>query len=83
VPKLPGWLHACGLSVKDEGVPVDVTVALVGRRRIHRQRPQAGVRIPTVRRVRSGPSWDEVRVELVPGQKLEDFEEHRRIPAED
>jgi DNA segregation ATPase FtsK/SpoIIIE, S-DNA-T family len=80
-PKLPGWLHACGLSVKDDRLPVDVTVTLVGRKKITRDRPQAGVRLPKVRGVRSGPSWDEVRVELVPGQKPEDFDEATRALA--
>lgn len=81
VPKLPGWLHACGLSVRDEAIPVDVTVTLVGRKKIRRERQRAGVRIPKVKRVRSGPSWDEVRVELVPGQKPEDFDEAARALA--
>ncbi|GAB3000419.1 cell division protein FtsK [Amycolatopsis acidiphila] len=81
MPKLPGWLHACGLSVKDESVPVDVTVNLVGRKKISRDRQQPGVRIPKVKRVKSGPSWDEVRVQLVPGQKPEDFDEAARALA--
>ncbi|TVT48104.1 cell division protein FtsK [Amycolatopsis rhizosphaerae] len=81
VPKLPGWLHACGLSVRDEAIPVDVTVTLVGRKKIRRERQQAGVRIPKVKQVRSGPSWDEVKLELVPGQKPEDFDEAARALA--
>ncbi|GAB2978086.1 hypothetical protein GCM10017788_18220 [Amycolatopsis acidiphila] len=80
-PKLPGWLHACGLSVKDDTVPVDVTVSLVGRKKITRDRSHPNVRIPRVRGVKSGPSWDEVRVELVPGQKPEDFDEAARALA--
>ena len=79
--KFPGWLHACGLSVTDDTVPVDVTVALVGRKKVHRDRSQRGVRVPKLRKVRSGPSWDEVRVELVPGQKPEDFDEAARALA--
>ncbi|NKQ56771.1 cell division protein FtsK [Amycolatopsis sp. K13G38] len=80
-PKLPGWLHACGLSVKDDTIPVDVTVSLVGRKKITRSSENRSVRIPRVRGVRSGPSWDEVRVELVPGQKPEDFDEAARALA--
>src|SRR3954468_19424488 len=34
--KLPGWLHACGLSVRDAALPVEVTVNLVGRRKASR-----------------------------------------------
>ena len=81
MPKLPEWLHACGLSVKDDTVPVDVTVTLVGRKKVTRDRRGPGVRVPKVRRVRSGASWDEVRVELVPGQKPEDFDEAARALA--
>ncbi|HVV11812.1 FtsK/SpoIIIE domain-containing protein [Amycolatopsis sp.] len=80
-PKLPGWLHACGLSVKDDTIPVDLTVSLVGRKKITRNREHQSVRIPRVRGVKSGPSWDEVRVELVPGQKPEDFDEAARALA--
>lgn len=80
-PKLPGWLHACGLSVKDDTTPVEVTVNLVGRRKVRRDDHQAGLRLPKVVRVKSGPSWDEVRVRLVPGQKPEDFDEATRALA--
>ncbi|TVT20865.1 cell division protein FtsK, partial [Amycolatopsis rhizosphaerae] len=80
-PKLPGWLHACGLSVKDDSIPVDVTVTLVGRKKISRNQQPSRVRIPKVKRVKSGPSWDEVRVELVPGQKPEDFDDAARALA--
>ena len=37
--------------------------------------------LPTVLGVRSGASWDEVRVRLVPGQKPEDFDEAARALA--
>ena len=80
-PKLPGWLHACGLSITDHATPVMVTVTLVGRQKIHRDRTQAQARVPRVLGVRSGASWDEVRVRLVPGQKPEDFDEVARALA--
>jgi S-DNA-T family DNA segregation ATPase FtsK/SpoIIIE len=80
VPKLPGWLHACGLSVRDDAAPVHVTVTLLGKRVRHEQ-ASAGVRVPVVLRVKSGPSWDEVRVKLVPGQKPEDYDEAARALA--
>ncbi|GAB2977790.1 cell division protein FtsK [Amycolatopsis acidiphila] len=81
MPKLPGWLHACGLSVKDDTVPVDVTVTLVGCKKINRDQQESRVHVPRVRRVKSGASWDEVRVVLVPGQKPEDFDEAARALA--
>ncbi|WP_336159136.1 FtsK/SpoIIIE domain-containing protein [Amycolatopsis sp. VC5-11] len=83
--KLPGWLHACGLTVRDEAIPVDVTVNLVSRRRkreaVAQSRRDAGVAFPKLLRIRSGPSWDEVRVRLVPGQTPEDFGEAARALA--
>jgi S-DNA-T family DNA segregation ATPase FtsK/SpoIIIE len=79
--KLPGWLHACGLSVKQDAVPVMVTVNLVGRKKIRRDRQQAQARLPKVLGVRSGASWDEVRVRLVAGQKPEDVDEVARTLA--
>jgi S-DNA-T family DNA segregation ATPase FtsK/SpoIIIE len=80
-PKLPTWLHACGLSVRDDLLPVAVTVNLVGRKKIRRDQHQAVVRYPAVLGVKSGPSWDEVRVRLVPGQKPEDFDDAARALA--
>jgi S-DNA-T family DNA segregation ATPase FtsK/SpoIIIE len=79
--KLPGWLHACGLSIRDDTMPVTVTVNLIGRKKIRRDRPAATVRLPVVLGVKSGPSWDQVRVRLVPGQKPEDFDEAARALA--
>jgi S-DNA-T family DNA segregation ATPase FtsK/SpoIIIE len=79
--KLPGWLHACGLSMRDEALPVEVTVNLVGRKKVRRERSSAAVRLPVVLGVKSGPSWDEVRVRLVLGQKPEDYDEAARALA--
>jgi S-DNA-T family DNA segregation ATPase FtsK/SpoIIIE len=80
-PKLPGWLHACGLSVRDDSAPVVVTVNLLGRRKLGMGQGSSAVRLPVVLGVRSGPSWDEVRVRLVPGQKPEDYDEAARALA--
>src|SRR6476659_3764250 len=79
-PKLPQWLHACGLSIKPDATPMVVTVNPLGRS-IRRGRSQAQARLPQVLGVRSGASWDEVRVRLVPGQKPEDFDEAARALA--
>jgi S-DNA-T family DNA segregation ATPase FtsK/SpoIIIE len=80
-PKLPGWLHACGLSVPDNATPVSVSVTVVGRRKIRRDRHPAQAGLPTVLGVKSGASWDEVRVRLVAGQKPEDVDEVTRALA--
>src|SRR5918997_3747332 len=79
-PKLPEWLHASGLSIKHDAVPVVVTLTPLGRT-IRRSRSQARARLPKVLGVRSGASWDEVRVRLVPGQKPEDLDEATRALA--
>jgi S-DNA-T family DNA segregation ATPase FtsK/SpoIIIE len=80
-PKLPRWLHACGLSVTDATTPVVVTVNLVGCNRVRRDQHQPTSRVPKVLGVSSGASWDEVRVRLVPGQKPEDFDGATRALA--
>jgi S-DNA-T family DNA segregation ATPase FtsK/SpoIIIE len=79
--KLPSWLHACGLSVRDDALPVVVTVNLIGRKKVRRDQQPAAVRLPVVLGVKSGPSWDQVRVRLVPGQKPEDYDEAARALA--
>ena len=79
-PKLPQWLHACGLSIKPDPLPLVVTVNPL-RRSIRHGRSQAQARLPQVLGVRSGASWDEVRIRLVPGQKPEDFDEAARALA--
>jgi S-DNA-T family DNA segregation ATPase FtsK/SpoIIIE len=79
-PKLPGWLHACGLSVTPGAAPVIVVLTPLGRRIRRSQRPTPA-QLPTVLGVRSGASWDEVRIRLVPGQKPEDFDEAARALA--
>jgi S-DNA-T family DNA segregation ATPase FtsK/SpoIIIE len=79
-PKLPDWLHACGLGVKRDTVPVVVAVTPLVRT-VRRNRQQVKAQLPTVLGVRSGASWDEVRLRLVPGQKPEDFDEAARALA--
>jgi S-DNA-T family DNA segregation ATPase FtsK/SpoIIIE len=80
-PKLPGWLHACGLSVTDKGTPVVVTVNVVGPKTVRRDPHLANIRLPKVLGVRCGASWDEVRVRLVPGQTPEDIDVATRALA--
>jgi DNA segregation ATPase FtsK/SpoIIIE, S-DNA-T family len=76
--RLPGWLRACGLTVLDEDRPIVVTANPFDRNKVRRQPKQRVDQVPRVIRVRSGPSWDEVRVRLVAGQKPEDFDEKAR-----
>ncbi|MBB4903990.1 FtsK/SpoIIIE domain-containing protein [Actinophytocola algeriensis] len=79
--KLPGWLRACGLTVSDADRPIVVTANPLGRNKVRRQPKQRADQVPRVLRVRSGASWDEVRVRLVPGQKPEDFDDAARALA--
>jgi S-DNA-T family DNA segregation ATPase FtsK/SpoIIIE len=79
-PKLPDWLQACGLGVKPDAVPVVVAVTPLVRA-VRRNRQQVKAQLPTVLGVRSGASWDEVRLRLVPGQKPEDFDDAARALA--
>ncbi|HKR51116.1 MAG TPA: FtsK/SpoIIIE domain-containing protein [Pseudonocardiaceae bacterium] len=78
--KLPDWLHACGLGIKQDTVPVVVALTPLGRTLGRTRRPVRAL-LPTVVGVRSGASWDEVRVRLVPGQKPEDVDEATRALA--
>ncbi|OLF18925.1 FtsK/SpoIIIE domain-containing protein [Actinophytocola xanthii] len=79
--RLPGWLRACGLTVRDGERPVVVAVNPLGRSKVQRQVKPRADQVPRVLGVRSGTSWDEVRVRLVPGQKPEDFDESARALA--
>jgi S-DNA-T family DNA segregation ATPase FtsK/SpoIIIE len=79
-PKLPDWLHACGLSIKPDAAPVVAMVSPLGRS-IRRGRSRTQAHLPQVLGVRSGASWDEVRIRLVPGQKPEDFDQAARALA--
>jgi S-DNA-T family DNA segregation ATPase FtsK/SpoIIIE len=79
--RLPKWLHACGLTVRDPERTVVLTVNPLSRSKVRRQVKAAADQTPKVLGVRSGPSWDEVRVRLVPGQKPEDFDDAARALA--
>jgi len=79
-PKLPEWLNACGLGIKQDAAPVVVAVTPLGRL-LGRRRPLVRAELPRVLGVCSGASWDEVCVRLVPGQKPEDFDDAARALA--
>lgn len=76
--RLPGWLRSCGLAVADPHQPGVLVLSPLGRRRVTRQVKPRVDQVARVLGVRSGASWDEVRVRLVPGQKPEDFDEKAR-----
>ena len=67
--RLPKWLRACGLTVQDNERPIVLTANPLGRNKIRRQPKQRVDQVPRVLGVRSGTSWDEVRIRLVAGQK--------------
>jgi S-DNA-T family DNA segregation ATPase FtsK/SpoIIIE len=79
-PKLPEWLHACGLGITQDTAPVVLALTPLGRALGRTQRP-VPAQVPRVLGVRSGASWDEVRIRLVPGQKPEDLDEAARALA--
>ncbi|MGB9281345.1 MAG: FtsK/SpoIIIE domain-containing protein [Pseudonocardiaceae bacterium] len=78
--KLPDWLHACGLGIKSDAAPVVLALTPLARVLGRKQRPVPAL-LPKVLGVRSGASWDLVRVRLVPGQKPEDFDDAARALA--
>jgi DNA segregation ATPase FtsK/SpoIIIE, S-DNA-T family len=80
-PRLPKWLQACGLTIRDFDRPMTLAVNPLGRNKVRRQVKPRADQVPKVLGVRSGPSWDEVRVRLVPGQKPEDFDDAARALA--
>jgi DNA segregation ATPase FtsK/SpoIIIE, S-DNA-T family len=79
-PKLSQWLHACGLGIKQDTTPLLLRLTPLGRVLGRSQRP-VSAQLPKVLGVRSGASWDEVRVRLIPGQKPEDVDEAARALA--
>ncbi|MGH3782130.1 MAG: FtsK/SpoIIIE domain-containing protein, partial [Pseudonocardiaceae bacterium] len=79
-PKLPDWLQACGLGIKQDAGPVVVAVTPLVRG-IRRNHHHGQAQLPSVLGVHSGASWDEVRLRLVPGQKPEDFDDAARALA--
>jgi S-DNA-T family DNA segregation ATPase FtsK/SpoIIIE len=79
-PKLPGWLEACGLGVKHDTAPVVLALTPLGRA-VDRARRPARNQLPRILGVRSGASWDEVHLRLIPGQTPEDIQETTRALA--
>jgi S-DNA-T family DNA segregation ATPase FtsK/SpoIIIE len=80
-PRMPRWLRACGLTVADRGQPVTVQVSPFRRSATQPKVTPRRDQSPRVIGVRSGGSWDEVRIRLVPGQTPEDFDDAARTLA--
>ncbi|WP_300016892.1 FtsK/SpoIIIE domain-containing protein [Pseudonocardia sp.] len=79
--KMPRWLRACGLTVTERDPGVHVQVNPFRRSMVRPTTTGRPDEVPRVVRVRSGGSWDEVRVRLVPGQTPEDFDAAARSLA--
>jgi S-DNA-T family DNA segregation ATPase FtsK/SpoIIIE len=73
-PKMPKWLRACRLTVSDSQQAITINVNPFKRTGIAPKAKPRPDQMPRILGVRSGPSWDEVRVRLVAGQKPEDFD---------
>jgi S-DNA-T family DNA segregation ATPase FtsK/SpoIIIE len=73
-PKMPRWLRACRLTVPDAEQQITINVNPFKRTALAPKSKPRPDQVPRIVGVRSGPSWDEVRVKLVPGQKPEDFD---------
>lgn len=80
-PRMPAWLRACKLTVADPGQPVTVQVSPFRRTAVAPKTRPRRDQLPRIVGVRSGPSWDEVRVRLVAGQTPEDFDQAARALA--
>ncbi|MBN9795137.1 cell division protein FtsK [Pseudonocardia sp. TMWB2A] len=80
-PRMPRWLRSVGLTVPDRGGATVIQVNPLRRTATApRERPRRD-QLPRILSVRSGPSWDEVKVRLVPGQTPEDFDTAARALA--
>ena len=77
-PRMPRWLRACRLTVPDSGQSITINVNPLRKTAIAPKAKPRPDQMPRITGVRSGPSWDEVRVKLVAGQKPEDFDEVTR-----
>ena len=72
--RMPRWLRACRLTVPDNSQGLQVSVNLLRRSGMTRPNRPRRDQTPRIVGVRSGASWDEVRLRLVAGQKPEDFD---------
>jgi DNA segregation ATPase FtsK/SpoIIIE, S-DNA-T family len=78
---MPRWFRACRLSVPDGDQAISLQLSLLRRTPMAPRTKPRPDQLPRITGVRSGPSWDEVRVRLIPGQTPEDFDEAARSLA--
>ncbi len=71
---MPRWFRACRLTVPDDGQAITISVNPFRKTALAPRSKPRGDQVPRIVGVRSGASWDEVRVRLVAGQKPEDFD---------
>lgn len=76
--KMPKWFRSCGLSVPDGDQSIHLQLSILRRTQMAPRTKPRPDQLPRILGVRSGPSWDEVRVRLVAGQTPEDFDEAAR-----
>jgi S-DNA-T family DNA segregation ATPase FtsK/SpoIIIE len=76
--RMPTWFRACRLTVPDQDTGVTVSINLLRRSGMTKPVKPRRDQMPRILGVRSGGSWDEVRVRLVPGQTPEDFDQAAR-----
>ncbi|MGD9531009.1 FtsK/SpoIIIE domain-containing protein [Pseudonocardia sp.] len=80
-PRASRWFRACGLTVPDPDTGITVQVNPFRKTAI-RPKPQPRAdQLPRIVGVRSGASWDEVRVRLVAGQTPEEYDQAARALA--
>jgi S-DNA-T family DNA segregation ATPase FtsK/SpoIIIE len=79
--RMPRWLRACRLTVPDQGQGIVVNVNPLRRTGMAPRSQPRRDQVPRILGVRSGPSWDEVRIRLVPGQTPEDVDQAARALA--
>jgi S-DNA-T family DNA segregation ATPase FtsK/SpoIIIE len=80
-PRMPKWFRACRLVVTEPGEGVAININPFRRTGLApRGKPRRG-QVPRIIGVRSGGSWDEVRVKIVPGLTPEDFDQAARSLA--
>jgi DNA segregation ATPase FtsK/SpoIIIE, S-DNA-T family len=80
-PRMPRWLRACGLTVPDRDPGVTVQINPFRRSAVRPKVKPRAEQLPRIVGVRSGGSWDEVRVKLVAGLTPEDFDQAARALA--
>ncbi len=80
-PRMPRWFRACRLTVTEPGETVTINVNPFRKTGLAPRVKPRRDQVPRITGVRSGASWDEVRVKLVAGLTPEDFDAAARALA--